>query len=413
MPEQAPPPILRQISTRAMMKVLLEQGPTSRAELAKITGFSKQTTSEVVRALEENGYVRKKGIDSGKVGSPAIIYEVADEAGYALGIDAGASTIRASLVTLSSRIAGEITVQSDPRGGRELVAQLGSVKRRLIDETGISPAALRVVSLAMPGSVDPNTGAISHAYAVPEIDRFDVFAALQEEFDCELLMENDINAAAVGEYWNGDAKGAESLAFLSIGTGIGIGMLINGQLWRGATGAAGEIAYLPIGSDPASPLCPERGALELAIGAPAIAHRYRLAGGTGEASVKDIFDRCAAGERAAVATVEESARIASLSVLSVVAMFDPAEIIIGGNIGRRPEMSERIIQYLPQFTHRKIKLTVSALGPRATMMGAVALGLNHMHDRLFNLQSLPASLGLPVGKGTGRERGDYQKTGNL
>ncbi|PRX02426.1 UNVERIFIED_ORG: putative NBD/HSP70 family sugar kinase [Martelella mediterranea] len=398
MPTQAPPPILRQISTRAVMKVLLEQGPTSRAELAKATGFSKQTTSEVIRTLEESGYVRMKGIDSGKVGSPAVIYEVADEAGYALGIDAGASTIRAALVTLSSKIAGELTLPSDPRGGRELVAQLGAVKRRLLAETGIAPSALNVVSLAMPGSVDPGTGAISHAYAVPEIDRFDVFKELQETFQCPLLMENDINAAAVGEYWNGDAKGAESLAFLSIGTGIGIGMLINGQLWRGATGAAGEIAYLPIGSDPSSPLCPERGALELAIGAPAIIHRYRMMGGGENVSMKAIFDRCAAGERAAVATVEESARIASLAVLSVLALFDPAEIVIGGNIGRRPEMSQRIIRFLPQFTHRKIKLSVSSLGARATMMGAVALGLNHMHDSLFNLQSLPASLGLPGGR---------------
>ena len=390
MPSQPLPAALRQLSTRAVMKVLLEHGPTSRAELAKVTGFSKQTMSEVIKALEEHGFVEVEGIESGRVGSPAILYKVAENAGYALGIDAGASTIRAALVGMNSRIVSEITTPSDPRGGEFFIAQLANVRDHLLKEADISASRLRTVSLATPGSVDPGTGSIGLAYAVPEIDKFNVVKALQETFDRPLLIENDINAAAVGERWRGVASGADSVAFLSLGTGVGLGILSNGLLWRGAHGAAGEIAYLPIGTDPASLLCQERGALELSIGAAGISHRYRMAGGSEGTTLKGIFDACEHGDRAALATVEESARIAALAILAIVSMFDPAEVILGGNIGLRSEMSERIVRFLPQFTNRAIPIKVSALGARATMIGALAMGVERMQNDLFDLQSLPS-----------------------
>ncbi|MUO78774.1 ROK family protein [Agrobacterium vitis] len=389
------PPMLRQISVRAAMDILLHQGPTSRADLAKKTGLSKQTMSEVIRTLETAGWVRVKGIVSGKVGRSAVTYEVAPDAGFVIGLDIGATTIRVAIADIAGTIVQEAEKSAGERGGEALLAHVSGIVEASLKKARIPRSKVLLAAVAMPGVVDPETGRLSLAPNLSEIGSLDVIKALQGLFSCDVIVENDVNAAVIGESWKGSGIGLDSVAFVSLGTGIGLGVLVNGKLMRGAKGAAGEIAYLPFGTDPYSSESLERGALECAIGARGILERYGNPG-DGGMTVRDILEAAEKGEAKALATVQETARLAALLVVSVHAMLDPGKIILGGNVGRNPLMVRMVKEALASSTRSCISLEASTLQSRATLVGAVAIALNQLHNALFSPQDLPSEMRLPA-----------------
>jgi predicted NBD/HSP70 family sugar kinase len=392
----APTRVLRQLSVQAVMNVLLREGSASRAGLSRKTGLSKQTMSEVIRLLTERGWVRESGMISGGVGRSAVRYEVDADAGFVLGVDLGASTLRTSIANIAGSIVKESEVTADPRGGIHLVEQIGDLKRRALAEAGVARERLLQAAVAIPGVMDPATGRLSLAPNLDDMGTIDVASALRQVLDCKVTFENDVNAGAIGEYWETPQSQTEHFAFVSIGTGVGLGILVDGNILRGASQAAGEVGYLPIGSDPFSPLSVERGALESALGAAGIAGRYHLAGGAAGTSVRQIFERFNAGERAAIVTINDSARLAALLVATVTAVIDPAKVVMGGNIGGRPELVDLIRQILPTCTRRPVVVECGLLGARATVVGAAAIALGELHNSLFSPRELPNKRDVPA-----------------
>ncbi|MVA69482.1 ROK family protein [Agrobacterium vitis] len=389
------PPMLRQISVRAAMDILLHQGPTSRADLAKKTGLSKQTMSEVIRTLETAGWVRVKGIVSGKVGRSAVTYEVAPDAGFVIGMDIGATTIRVAIADIAGTIVHEVEKSAGEHGGEALLAHVSGIVEASLKKARVSRSKVLLAAVAMPGVIDPETGRLSLAPNLSEIGSLDVIKALQGIFRCDVIIENDVNAAVIGESWKGSGIGLDSVAFVSLGTGIGLGVLFNGKLMRGAKGAAGEIGYLPFGADPYNSESLERGALECAIGARGILERYGSPADDGM-TVRDILEAAEKGDAKALATVQETARLAALLVVSVHAMLDPGKIILGGNVGRNPLMVRMVKEALATSTRSSISLEASTLASRATLVGAVAIALNQLHNALFSPQDLPSEMRLPA-----------------
>jgi predicted NBD/HSP70 family sugar kinase len=389
------PPVLRQISVRAVMDVLLHAGPTSRAELSKITGLSKQTMSEVIRTLEEGSWVREKGVTSGRIGRTAITYEVNGDAGYAVGVDMGATTTRVVLGNIVGSIVGEIEYPSDRRGGYHLIDQVEAMLPTMLKDMGIARELVLVTAIATPGVVDPTTGALSMAPNLVDIGGIDIGRTLSQRLGCPVVLENDVNAAVIGETWQGCAVAIDTVAFISLGTGIGLGVLQDGKLMRGASGAAGEISYMPFGADPYTEDSLERGALECAIAAQGISDLYARCGGAKDTSVRDILALGEMNDPLAVEVISKVSDIAALLVVSVNAIVDPKTVVLGGSIGRHPLIVARVRQAITKASRRTIDVKASALGGRATLLGALAIGLNHVHNLLFSPQTLPEQRRLP------------------
>lgn len=389
------PPVLRQISVRVVMEHLLHHGPTSRAAMAKATNLSKQTMSEVIGILEEKGWVRPCGLSSGKVGRAAMNYEIADDLAYVMGMDVGATMLRLSLVNLRGVEVTYYEEENRSSNGEHLMVRLLELKDMMLSQQKIPADKLHGISIAIPGVVNQNTGVLDMAPNLKNINGFSLHEAVQNAFPCEVSIENDVNAAAIGEYWRGCGQEEQSLAFISLGTGIGLGLILDGSLLRGATGAAGEISYLPLGGNAFMPESKRQGALESELGAAGISERYHFAGGDANLSVREILDRYQDKEPAAIVTIEETARTAALLVLSVSLMFDPESIIIGGNIGTRPELTERISYYLANCAPHPIAVKTSLLGPQSTLTGAVAIALNKLHNELFGMPDISKKIQLP------------------
>lgn len=376
------------------MERLLRDGATSRASLSRVTGLSKQTISEVMLVLAERGWVRESGKISGGVGRTAVRYEIDARAGFALGLDLGASTLRGVLTDISGTVVAEHEMTAD-KNPSALPGQTLALKAAMLAAADAPADRLQIATVATPGVMTPQ-GRLELAPNLPGVASLDLADQLRKVLNCQVIFENDVNAAALGEYWEAGENADDHFAFVSLGTGVGLGILVEGRLLRGASRAAGEIGYLPLGGDPFAAASLDQGALETSLGAAGILERYQEYGGSRATSVRDVFDRLNSGDAAAQRAIDETARLAALVVVTIGAVIDPDRIVFGGNIGGRPELVHRIKAILPSVQRRPIRVEVSRLGARATVLGAAAMSLGEMHNSLFSTLELPGRIGLPT-----------------
>jgi predicted NBD/HSP70 family sugar kinase len=389
------PRMSRQLSRRNVFEALLHKGPISRADLSKVTGLSKQTTSEVIDSFEQQGLVRPVGRTSGNIGRTAVLYELSPEGGHVLGVDLGAK-LTVAIADISSKVLAEATEPTDPRGGLAALDQISRLANRLARDINTHPSRIRSVVVGTPGVVNPNTGAIDLAPNIADLSQLNVISVLSERLGSSVIVENDVNLGLLGELWHGCAQNFANVAFIALGTGIGLGLYVNGQLVRGENGAAGEIGYFPIGGDPFRAEVRKQGCLEYEAGAAGITRRYREASGTNIDNVRSIFERVERGEATAIRVIDDTVRLMTMAVAMVVATADPKLVVLGGSIGARPEFAAKVADELSRIVPRPINIRSSALGSRAGVVGALAVALRRLHEDLFGVADLSAGLPLPT-----------------
>src|SRR5258708_9956945 len=247
MPQDTPSsPVARQQSIRLVIERLLRDGSVSRAEIARGTGLSKQTISEVMRDLERDGWVVEDGQVEGSVGRSAVTYAVRSEAAFVLGIDLGGTKLHIALADLQGDIVAESIEPTTGDGGGAVVAQIGRMADALLARAGIPPQRLRGAVMGSPGIVDPKSGGIVIAPNIAGLDSLDVRAALRARLGVAIAIENDVNLAAIGEHWRGNSRNAPTFAFIALGTGIGMRIFADGHLVPVAPAAPSHISYFPL-----------------------------------------------------------------------------------------------------------------------------------------------------------------------
>jgi predicted NBD/HSP70 family sugar kinase len=334
----------------------LHQGPLSRADLAKVTGLSKQTTSEVIDGFERQGIVRPSGRTSGNVGRTAVLYEISPEAGYVLGVDLGGTKVRAAIGDISARVLAEATELSHPGGGLAVLEQIAAVAHGLARHVKTNLSLIRSIVVGVPGIVNPRSASVELAPNVAGLEQINVISVLSASLGAPVVIENDVNLALLGEIWHGCAQNAANVAFIALGTGIGMGLAVNGVLVRGENGGAGEIAGLPLGGDPSRPEVRHQGCLEYEAGAAGILRRYLAAGGGAVDGVRSIFERAEQGEETATRIVVDTARLVAQAATSVVAVVEPRLIVLGGSVGTRPEFASLIAEEFARISLRPNRL---------------------------------------------------------
>ena len=393
-PDPPSSPVARQQSVRLVVEQLLRDRSVSRAEIARSTGLSKQTISEVMRDLERDGWVHEDGQIQGTVGRSAITYALRPDAAFVLGIDLGGTKLHVALADLQGATVAESIEPTTGEGGAAVVDQIGRMADALLQRAGVSSQHLRGGVMGSPGIVDPASGGIMIAPNIAGLDKLDMRAALRARLGIDIGIENDVNLAAIGEHWRGNSRKARSFAFIAVGTGIGMGIFADGHLVRGARGAAGEIAYLPLGGDPYDARGLRLGTLETSIASAGIIARYAGLGGSPGSTVRDVFDRLETDEAARI-TINEVGRVITTAILAVHAVLDPELVILGGSIGARPELRQRIDAYLERCMREPVRIELSALGNRATLIGAIGSAIDLLHRSLFGIGRDAGPLALP------------------
>jgi predicted NBD/HSP70 family sugar kinase len=298
------------------------------------------------------------------------------EAAYCFAADLGGTKLAAAMADAQGRILAELTEPTDPRGAAHVVEQLAACADRLAQAAAVDVAQVRQVMVGIPGAIDPRTSRVSLIPNIAGLEDFDILGYLRGRFGPDVAIENDVNLAMLGEHALGCASRCRNAAFLSLGTGAGLGLLIDNKLFRGARGSAGEIADLPIGHDPTSQIPSATSTFELEVGSLAIVERYRRQGGASATTVRDIFRLLEQGDEVAAAVLDTTARWVALAVVTLQSLLDLELIVFGGSIGVRPELYERVRLALPTLFSRPIAIAPSRLGDRAGLIGAVWAAAN-------------------------------------
>jgi predicted NBD/HSP70 family sugar kinase len=372
----ARPQLIRALNGRLLLGHIRDLGPCSRAELARLSGLSKPTVSVALADAERAGLVRVAGQRTGVPGRSAVLYEIRPEAGFVLGLDIGAQYVRGALADLAGGVRARLSARSRASSVRGRVDELIGLADSLCAEAGLKRADVTQTVIGSPGVYDPRRNAMALTGGLPGWDRPAVLARLRDAFGPSLAVENDVDAAALAERAQGHGRDVGSFVFVSVGTGIGMGLVIGGQLVRGAHGVAGEIAYMPMsggeGADPED--ARRRGVLEASASASAVVRAARRAGMRGQVSARRVFEAAAKGDERAAGVVAQEAGLVARVLCSVVTIVDPALIVLGGGIGQAPGFAAEVTAGLRKIAPVMPDVRVSALGTDAVVDGCLAAG---------------------------------------
>ena len=391
--QAARPQLIRELNEQLLLSHIRQLGPCSRADLARMSGLSKPTVSLALANVERSGLVRIAGQRTGVPGRSARLYEIWPDAGFALGLDIGLQYLRGALADLTGEIRARASARARASSVAGRVAQLSRLADELCADAGVDRGAITQTVIGSPGVYDPRRNAMALTGQLSGWSRPAVLAGLRAEFGQNLVVENDVDAAALAEQAHGHGREFASFAFVWIGTGIGMGLVLDGRLHRGVHGVAGEIAFMPIseglGADPGD--ARKRGALEAAASAQAVVRAARRAGMRGPVSARRVFTAAARGDERAAAVVAQEARLVAKAVCSVVTVVDPELVVLGGGIGQAPGFAAAVTDELRQLAPVLPEVRVSALGTDAVVDGCLASGTELAWQQLLALlPSAPA-----------------------
>ena len=381
------------MNEQVLLDHIRRSGPLSRAELARISGLSKPTVSLALANIERSGLVHATGQRTGVPGPAAILYEVRPEAGFVLGLDIGSEFLRGAVADLAGNIRSRRSLRIKAAKAMTRVEELADLAKTLLDEVGIAASKLTQTVLGSPGVYDPKRDALALTGRYSDWGSPSVLAALRNEFGATLMIENDIDAAALAERAHGHGRDVDSFAFISVGTGIGMGLVIDGKLHRGSHGVAGEISYLPFaegrGSDARD--ARKRGSFDASASAAAIVRAAKRAGVRGASSAEKVFAAAAAGDRVAAEIVSEEALLVAKAACTVIAVADPELIVLGGGIGQAPGFIDLVVDNLRELAPVLPDVKASVLGADSVVGGCIVAGLDEAWQRATAAIPAPAA----------------------
>ena len=379
--------LLRLVNSQRIVDELfaLAPSPVSRAGLARSTGLSKPTVSAVVAGLEE-AHLIKDVVESESVvrsqGRPPSFFELAPEAGLVVGVDVGATNVLVG----AANLLGEMVFEQEfatPRDGREAISLVTREARVMLASPQGRAAAVRRVAVGVPGTYNSENDWVEDAWNLGGFSQPNFRTGLERSLGVAVDVDNEANMAARAEAWLGEGRDVDHFASISIGTGIGMGVVVGGVIHRGVSGAAGEIGHheVPVSAGGRITLAQ----VESIASATAIVERYETIAGLLEPTnlgVAEIIDMCDRDE-AAQQTVDGAAQALARVISAVFAILNPELLILGGGVGSNPLFVRHVREILEQMDgDRAAPVAPSTLGRRAALLGAIDTGLQGVRESL-------------------------------
>src|SRR5215469_766077 len=330
-PKPGTPSLLRELNDRAALELLLDEGPLTRAQLSERTGVSKVTVSQMLARLEERGLVMIAGEQAGGRGPNAALYSVVPSRAYVAGLYVELDLVTVAIADLTGRQVADVSV--DPNGADDPVGMVRGAIGRACESAGIDVPQLSAVVIGSPGVLDPRTGAPRLVVNLPSWHE-DVLDGLREVLHTPVVIDNDVNLAAMAEQAGGAAAGLDDFALMWLGIGLGLATVINGQVRRGSGGAAGEIGWMPVHGTllPSGDQHPGKAGLQALAGGwavEALAVEYGFGGVTAAEAVEAAVADARAGGSRGPAFLDEVAYRVSIGVASVCVVLDPGLVELG------------------------------------------------------------------------------------
>ncbi|GLY16212.1 ROK family protein [Kineosporia rhizophila] len=309
----------------------------TRAEVMTLTGLSRTTVNQRLDQLLQARLIAAAGEGSPTRGRPATRFAFHARRGVLLVADLGATGMRAAVCDLNGEIASERQRRIDITGGPDAILTLVEQEfAALLAETGTTPAQVHGIGLSVPGPVDFARGAVVNPPIMTGWDGYDIRGRFARTYDCPVQVDKDVNAMAIGEYRR-NYPDAGHLLMLKLGTGIGAGVVVGGQIYRGADGAAGDIGHSQLSQpdDENQPLCRcgNIGCVEAYVGGWALMRDLQAAG-RDVSSVDAAIELALSGDPVAVQITRRAGRVLGAAIAGAVSLFNPRVVVIGGQLAR-------------------------------------------------------------------------------
>lgn len=380
-----------------IFRIIRDRGPLAATDIVRLTGLAKSTVSVHLDRLVGTGLVREEVRPGGKRRR----LKVAESAGVVAGVDIGQTHLAVGLLDL------EASIIVDRRESLELasetpetvLARIAATIRELAALAGVDSTRLFGIGVGVPGPVDFELGIPVTPPVMPGWDRYPVASFLSGEFGCPAFLDNDVNVMALGERDRGAADKRGAFLWVKVGTGIGAGIVAEGEIWRGAKGAAGDIGHIGIDGDSTLCRCGNRGCLEAVAGGRAVAARAEAAAASGTSpflsrelavpgarATPDLIARGAThGDEACLRILMDSAKAVGDVLAKLVNFFNPSLIVVGGGLANSGEryvasIREAIYRRSTPLATADLVVKKSALAEKAGTIGAAVLAL----DELFS-----------------------------
>lgn len=366
---------LRHLNQERLVEFLLANGPSTQAELARGTGLSTATVSNIVRALTVTGVVATSPVTSS--GRRALLVQLVDTGDIAVGVDFGRRHVRIVLCTLGYEVIAEEGVAL-PLGYdvARAVGEASALLDRMLAAGRHDRQSVLAVGVGIPGPIDRRTGTVLQGAILPEwvgVNRRE----LEDAFQFPVIVDNDANLGALAEVTWGADRGARNLVFVKIGSGIGAGLILNGMPYYGYLGITGELGHTPVAEQGVICRCGNRGCLET-IASTTVMIESLGHGSAVPVNTADILSRGRERDPAVLRVVSDAGQAIGRAIGSIANVINPELVLIGGPlVGLGESLLEPIrrgIQHnaLPVIAD-STAVRVSSLGDRAESLGAAAL----------------------------------------
>ncbi|GKX65201.1 ROK family protein [Inconstantimicrobium mannanitabidum] len=315
------------------------------------------------------------------------------EEGYVIGIDLGGTKINIALADLNGNIIlSEISATEASLGESHIISNILLLIESVLNKAKIKVENIKAIGIGSPGILDIQNGIIIKATQLP-FENFNILRPIKEKYNIPIVLQNDANVAALGEYMYGEGRGSKSMVYLTISTGIGGAAIINGELYTGITSNALEIGHTVVKLDGDKCSCGNYGCLETIASGNAIAKKaQKIKRTSSEETVfnyknitaKEVFIEAENGKKQYINILNDVYTYLGISIANLITLFDPDIVIIGGGIGNS---SDHIINKLNEVISLKgfppmckdFKIRQSRLKENSGVIGAVALGIKELN----------------------------------
>lgn len=373
---------IREQNETLVLSTIIHNTSISRANISQLTGLNKASTSAIVKDLIDESLVIEIGTgDSSSVGGRRPIQlSLNKDAGFSLSIDLGYDYVSSMLTNLN----GEIVAESKEKNfyvRKENVIE--KVKQTILSyESYYANCKFRLigVTLAIHGIVDKENIVFTPYY---DLDQIDLAFELQQELDMPIYLENEANLTALAE--TSFSTNKLNLVSISIHSGIGAGIIINGELYHGRNGHSGEVGHMILYPNGVACPCGNKGCLEQYCSEKAILHQYRLLKGDNSLTLYDLADDYLASNENVTALIEKAAHEISIGIRNIISGFAPSVVYINSPLTRKlPFLLNLINNYISSKFSKEVPILTSEIGATASLLGAAILNLQNF----FNMSHL-------------------------
>lgn len=371
--------LIREINQAIVLNAIRTHGAISRTDIAAISKLSLPTISGITAALLDSGliYERESGVSTG--GRRPVLLALNNQAGYVVGVKVTEDTVTGAITDLDASVVARHSMPLAGRTPGDAVATIAAVVQELCAATG--GKTLLGVGVGIAGVIDRQRALVHYATYFGWRNE-PIAHLLEQRLHVPVVIDNDVNALTAAEQWFGAGRGVKDFLVISIGRGVGLGMVLEGRLYRGTTGGAGEFGHITVVPDGPQCACGKRGCLEALISDPAVTQRVSAVLGR-QVTISDAVAIAHHGDATAQAIFAAAGRTLGMAVANLVNIFNPALLIIGGEGTRAGSLiiepfQAALREYCFNGLYTDLQVVIEPWGDEAWARGAASLVLSEL-----------------------------------